>query len=269
MVIRYLGSKAFLSRCLDGLLPASTETLVSPFFGSGKAEYHLLRTRPSLRVEARDLFRTLVRLHQCLQTGELQEALRSSQGRAYSKAELRELWAEFKSAADQEPACADAARLLVLLHNSFNGQLGKVQPHAPMGERFFHRLDAATAAGQRLTIRAGDGLEQLRHYAREDQTPDQTPPPETVAYVDPPYYGHGDFRRYYHKTPDDVRAFHAELAAVLARLRIPWILSLNDVPEVRALYADHDCLVRSVGPRELLFLGPSRFWSSSSSSEPI
>ena len=83
----------FLKRRLDALIPASAETLVSPFFGSGKAEYHLLRSRPHLKAEARDLFEGLVRLYQCLRTGELQRELRrSSHGRAYSKAELRELW---------------------------------------------------------------------------------------------------------------------------------------------------------------------------------
>ena len=57
--------------------------------------------------------------------------------------------------------------------------------------------------------------------------------PETLFYLDPPYwgcegdYGPGLFAR---------RDFDA-LAAQLAGLRGEWLLSLNDVPEVRAIFA--------------------------------
>ncbi len=57
--------------------------------------------------------------------------------------------------------------------------------------------------------------------------------PEALFYVDPPYwgtehfYGRGLFRR------DD----HARLAGALKGLRGRFLLTLNDVPEVRRLYA--------------------------------
>lgn len=65
--------------------------------------------------------------------------------------------------------------------------------------------------------------ELLRRYDR----------PETLFYLDPPYwgnetdYGDGLF----------ARADFERLAEALARLRGPWMLSLNDVPGVRACFA--------------------------------
>lgn len=52
------------------------------------------------------------------------------------------------------------------------------------------------------------------------------------AYLDPPYYSMGDrlYLNYY--TPDD----HRKLAKYLENTRLKWVLSYDDVPQIRALY---------------------------------
>lgn len=57
--------------------------------------------------------------------------------------------------------------------------------------------------------------------------------PGTLFYLDPPYWGCED---YYGKTLFS-RARFEEMAALLARLKGRFILSLNDVPEVRETFA--------------------------------
>lgn len=53
----------------------------------------------------------------------------------------------------------------------------------------------------------------------------------SVAYVDPPYYQRGP-QLYKHGEMD-----HAALARTLRNMSSPWLLSYDDCPEVRALYA--------------------------------
>lgn len=58
-------------------------------------------------------------------------------------------------------------------------------------------------------------------------------PERTLVYLDPPYYRKGQrlYANFY--DPDD----HAVLAARVVRLRQRWVISYDDVPEVRRLYA--------------------------------
>ncbi len=59
--------------------------------------------------------------------------------------------------------------------------------------------------------------------------------PRTLVYLDPPYYRKGQrlYANFYE--PDD----HAVLAARVLRLRQPWVISYDDVREVRSLYLGH------------------------------
>ena len=58
--------------------------------------------------------------------------------------------------------------------------------------------------------------------------------PRTFIYLDPPYFQKGQrlYANFYAR--DD----HARLASRVVRLRQPWVISYDDVPEVRLLYAD-------------------------------
>lgn len=56
--------------------------------------------------------------------------------------------------------------------------------------------------------------------------------PETLFFCDPPYVG-GSVKAYAAWTNEDVARFHAALAKLQGR----WIVTLNDSPEVRAIFA--------------------------------
>ena len=54
--------------------------------------------------------------------------------------------------------------------------------------------------------------------------------PKTLSYLDPPYYGRKLYK--FNLEPDDFRA----IAELLGTLRGKFVLSLNDMPEVRAIF---------------------------------
>jgi DNA adenine methylase len=58
--------------------------------------------------------------------------------------------------------------------------------------------------------------------------------PTTVFYLDPPYWGVKLYK--FNFTPEDFET----LAARLAKLKGKFILSLNDLPEVRAAFSDFE-----------------------------
>lgn len=72
-----------------------------------------------------------------------------------------------------------------------------------------------------VTIDCLDWAEFLRRWDR----------PETLFYVDPPYYGtEGHYEAVF------PRANHEALAALLRGLKGRFILTMNDCPETRAIY---------------------------------
>jgi DNA adenine methylase len=61
-------------------------------------------------------------------------------------------------------------------------------------------------------------------------------PERALVYLDPPYYVKGQHRLYanYYESRD-----HALIANLVAGLERPWIVSYDDVPEIRVLYEPH------------------------------
>ena len=172
--------------------------------------------------------------------------------------------AEFERLRAQDPDTLTdmerAARFLYLQRLSFGGKVaGRVfgiDTHAPA--RFdTHKLGPLLeAAHDRL---AGVWIECLpweRFIERWDR-------PHTLFFVDPPYWGSED---YYGRGMFDRTAFE-HLAAALKGLRGSFILTLNDVPEVRSLFGSWAAIEErelsySVGgepglpARELIISGP-------------
>ena len=70
-----------------------------------------------------------------------------------------------------------------------------------------------------------DALEFFQHCESEL-------PPETLLFVDPPYYRKGSslYTNFYR--PAD----HAAVAAAILELELPWIVTYDDAPEIRGLY---------------------------------
>ncbi len=84
-----------------------------------------------------------------------------------------------------------------------------------------------------LAERLGGVVIENLHYA---EFLDRYDAQDTLFYLDPPYFGSED---YYGKGMFE-RADFARLAVRLAALRGPFILSINDVPEVRETFAAFD-----------------------------
>jgi DNA adenine methylase len=121
-----------------------------------------------------------------------------------------------------------AARFAYLLKTAFAGDLSKkptfgyskMTPHRVgihVGERI---MDAAERL-RSVTLECGDWRKMLTRYDG----------PQTLFYCDPPYVG---LRYYEHnfEQPD-----HEALALALRHIEGKFMLSYNDVPEIRRLYA--------------------------------
>lgn len=123
-----------------------------------------------------------------------------------------------------------AARFLYLQRLAYGGRV--TSRSFRVGERDPCRFDAVklapllVALNDRLSGVIIESLDYTQFITRYDN-------PKTLFYIDPPYWGHesdygkGVFAR------DDF----AVLAAILGSLKGKFILSMNDRPEIRALFA--------------------------------
>ncbi|MBE0480779.1 MAG: DNA adenine methylase [Dehalococcoidia bacterium] len=60
-------------------------------------------------------------------------------------------------------------------------------------------------------------------------------PPRALVYLDPPYFAKGNDVYENHYAPED----HSAIAALVAKLAHPWIVSYDDAPEIANLYSDY------------------------------
>lgn len=94
------------------------------------------------------------------------------------------------------------------------------------------RMEAIRALSWRLDRVLIEHLDWAKCIERYDR-------PTTFFFLDPPYTGCGE-TMYRAWTETDVRGLRERLD----RLRGPWLLTLNDAPFIRALFAD--CKVRAI-----------------------
>lgn len=224
-VAPYLGGKRHLAeRIVERISQIPHATYIEPFVGMGGI-FLRRAARPKAEVindvsgDVANLFRILQRHYEALM-----DMLR---WQVTSRAEFARLTAaEPSSLTDLERA----ARFLYLQRCAFGGKIRSrvfgVSPGAP-GRFDVTRLESILdSVHERL---AGVVIEQLPYadlIARYDH-------PAALFYLDPPYwgceadYGLGVFGR------DDF----ARLAGILAAIRGKFLLSINDVPEIRDIFA--------------------------------
>ncbi len=222
-VAPWLGGKRQLQRLLiERIEEIPHKTYVEPFLGMGGV---FLRRgfRPRLEV-ANDLNGEIVNLFRILQRHlpQLLEVMR------FQLASRR----EFERLRETDPSTLTdlerAARFLYLQRLAFGGQVRGVFGVAPEhGPRFsLARLEPILeAAHERLDGVVLECLDWSELIARYDGA-------GTLFYLDPPYmggeedYGKGMF------APDDF----ARMATQLAGIKGAFVLSINDRPEVRAIF---------------------------------
>jgi DNA adenine methylase len=124
-----------------------------------------------------------------------------------------------------------AARHLYLLKNCFASRVLKpnyhwhvVQPPGFNLDRLPELIESAHKRLARVQIECLPYEDILKHFDR----------PDTLFYLDPPYFGRSLYR--HNLSAEDF----ATMAQRLEKLRGKFILSLNDVPEVRALFRQFD-----------------------------
>jgi DNA adenine methylase len=226
-VAPYLGGKRNLAkRIIERLAQIPHETYVEPFVGMGGV---FLRRPFRAKAEViNDISRDVTTLFRVLQRHyvPLMDMLR---WQVTSRTEFERLVAEnAESLTDLERA----ARFLYLQRTAFGGKVAGrnfgVSPANPGRfdvARLGPLLEDVHARLSGVVIERLPWPDLLTRYDR----------PATLFYLDPPYYGNeadygpGVF------APDDFE----RLSAQLGRLQGKWLLSLNDVPEVRRIFAAH------------------------------
>ena len=117
--------------------------------------------------------------------------------------------------------------------NSFLGKWGSFTQQRPLGLSSVRRMQRRP----RNAVRCQDALGYLRALPRQA--------PRQAIYADPPYIFPGRSMNYYgtRRRGHDL-AFHSELRDALFASGLPFVLSINDVPEAWELYSRAGSITR-------------------------
>jgi len=215
----WIGGKRVIANQIIQLFPEHT-TYVEPFCGGAQVYFHKAPSKVEVLNDRDDEIVNFFRVCQ-LHSDELIRYLRFSiASRSWFDLLLR---TDPKTLTDVQRA----ARFLYLAKNTYAGlvrhrnyKANVTQPSNFNPERIPQILEEAHERLTRTQIENLPYEEVLRRYDR----------PTTLSYLDPPYYGVKLYR--YNLNPADFSA----MAEVLGKLRGKFVLSLNDVPEVRAIF---------------------------------
>lgn len=232
----YIGGKWFLRGTICPLIDADHHRCyVEAFLGMGNVFMGRTR-RPPIEVinDKSDQVATLFRVVQ-RHPDELTRALRHQ---LTSRSEYARLLAIDPAALTD---IERSARFLVLRRLTFANKdpypagfaFCRVSPHLFDAAEVMRRLEALHQRLNRVVIEQLDFERVLSGYDT----------PNTFFYLDPPYWG----STHLYREAGFAQADFARLKAALGRLKGRWLMSLNDHPGVRGLFAD--CQLRRVHTR--------------------
>jgi DNA adenine methylase len=217
--IPHIGGKSRLAGRIIEIFPKHT-TYIEPFAGGAQVFFR----KPPSHVEIlNDKSSELINLYSVWQN-HYEEFLRYFKFVVVSRT-----W--FDLLKNTDPASLTdiqrGARYFYLLKNCFAGLIVNPSYHRkvvdPPGfnlERLPELIENTHKRLERVQIECAPYEEILEHYDRK----------ESLFYLDPPYYAKELYQ--YNFTHDDFE----KLAARLAKLQGKFVLSLNDLPQVRALF---------------------------------
>lgn len=225
-VAGYVGGKKQLARHIIAAIEGIPHKVYAePFVGMGGV---FLRRRQAAKAEAiNDLNRDVICLFRVLQR-HYQAFMDMLKWQVTSRA-------EFERLATQDPETLTdlerAARFLYLQRLSFGGKVASrtfgIDTNGPARFDITRLGSLLEAVHERLAGVWIDCLPWEEFIARWDR-------PATLFYLDPPYVGS---EHYYGRGKGQFGpADHARLATTLKGLRGRFILTLNDLPEIRSLY---------------------------------
>jgi DNA adenine methylase len=218
-LLSYIGGKNRLAKRVIEIFPEHT-TYVEAFAGGAQVFF---RKEPSKVEVLNDLDGELVNLYRVCQQ-HYEELIRWFRFSVVSRT-----WFDLLKATDPGKLTdiQRAARHLYLLRNSFASLVRNPVYHRNVIqrpgfnlERLPELIENAHKRLARVQIECAPYGEVLRRFDR----------PTTLFYLDPPYWGRSLYRHNFKEA--DFR----ELADRLKKIRGKFVLSLNDVPGVRALF---------------------------------
>lgn len=220
--LSYLGGKSRLVSRLLPLIPPH-ETYVEPC--AGAAWLFFAREEPSKAEVLNDANSELVTLYRCVQN-HLEEFVRCFRWSLVARDEFRRM-------VDERPHTMTdiqrAVRYYYILRTAFGSKIARpsfgTRVGRPPGLNLLRIEEELSAVHLRL---ARVYIENL-HYAELVRRYDR---PGTFFYIDPPYWGCEDD---YGKGLFD-RSDFSRLSAILSQIEGKFLLSINDVPEVRELF---------------------------------
>lgn len=203
-MLRYAGGKTRAIPHIQPYIP--DEPIVSPFFGGGAIE--LKHTKP---VIANDICEPLINFWKVLQSDKasLQQSLSQL-------TPDKTLYTAYKKSLDEGTDLERAVKFFYVNRCCFSGCMTGGFSGSRFTPSSIAKLDTVDLAN--FTFHNIDYEEFLSMY------------PNHFAYIDPPY----DVPNLYLADPFD----HERLAYVLKQ-RSRWILSYNDTPRIRSLYAGY------------------------------
>ena len=217
--LAYIGGKRAIAKQIIAMLPRHT-TYVEPFVGGGQVFF----AKPPSKVEVlNDLDYEIVNFYRVAQR-HYEELVRYLRFTVVSRRYYDLLKAtDVLTLTDIQRA----ARTLYLQKTSYAGRVTKqnfrtgiVQPPGLNPERLPELIEETHQRLERVVLEC---LPYERVLTKYDS-------PETCFFADPPYYGIGHYK--FNFAPDDFRA----LAERLGKVKGSFVLSLNDVREVRELF---------------------------------
>jgi DNA adenine methylase len=217
--LAYIGGKRVIAKQIIAVFPKHT-TYVEPFAGGAQVFF---RKEPSKVEVLNDLDGEMVNFYRVCQQ-HYEELLRYMRYTLVSRK-----WYELLQATDSATLTdiQRAARRLYLQKNSYTGLVLNqhyganvtLQPGFNI-ERLPESIEETHQRLARVQIECRPYEKVLAQYDRAT----------TLFYLDPPYYARKLYK--YNLTPEDFR----KMVELLGKLRGKFILSLNDVPEVRAIF---------------------------------
>jgi len=225
--LQYIGGKSRLVASLLPLIPPH-KCYVEVFGGGAQ----LLFAKEPSRVEIyNDIDGRLVNLFRVARDHS-QEFQRRLEQLPYS----RRIHEELRTEPETGDLLEDAVRFYYVTRGSFGGEYGTGWSYGTVknaAKRYFYvmpQLGLVSKSLENVQIEELDFRECIKRYDR----------PWTLFFCDPPYYGVKAYKYSFNEKD------HEDLAKLLRRVKGKWLLTYNDHPRIRHLYAGFPLLVKKL-----------------------